>query len=464
MTASHVFSRRALALAALATAVVGAPPAMASSVEDPTTSTTSSTTTAATTSTTVPAPPPPPPVILPTPPPGADGRSRDGRIVGISDALASVPATGDETERAASEHDRIAAGLADARRRIDDAANETQRLADETAAIDETTRREFVHHSKLVNARAALVSDMRHLAVERYVNGREDALLPPSGLSLDESMDRSQIATMAVEASRGTAAAVVRVDSQLAESDRQQASLVARRSDDVTRSKSTETDRAAAETDAFQYALALPAAEQTARDARLLGFVAGSDLPLIALDAYWRAALRERLVDPTCGLTWWALAGIGRTESNHGRQAGGMAGSGGVATRPIIGIALNGSGGTTAIPDTDHGLLDGDPVWDRAIGPMQFIPGTWAHFGIDVSGDGVADPQNIYDSAAAAAVYICRYGPGLDADPGLQRAYYSYNHSASYVALVLQRAHDYEALPVPSLTPPASPPVAPPPG
>src|SRR5205823_2417340 len=133
-------------LAVLATASFGAPAVMASPIDDTTTSS-PTTTPSTTTSTTVPAPAPP--VILPTPPPGSDGRTADGRIVGISDALASVPVTGDETQRAASERDRIAAGLADARRRVDDAASETRRLADEVAAIDETARREFVHHSKL---------------------------------------------------------------------------------------------------------------------------------------------------------------------------------------------------------------------------------------------------------------------------------------------------------------------------
>lgn len=55
--------------------------------------------------------------------------------------------------------------------------------------------------------------------------------------------------------------------------------------------------------------------------------------------------------------------------------------------------------------DTDRGSLDRDPTYDRAVGPMQFIPGTWRRVGVDANGDGVKDPQDIGDAATAAAVY-----------------------------------------------------------
>ena len=43
-------------------------------------------------------------------------------------------------------------------------------------------------------------------------------------------------------------------------------------------------------------------------------------------------------------------------------------------------------------PRHRHGRLDGDDTWDRAVGPMQFIPSTWAWSGRDGDGDGVAQP------------------------------------------------------------------------
>src|SRR5437764_60980 len=82
--------------------------------------------------------------------------------------------------------------------------------------------------------------------------------------------------------------------------------------------------------------------------------------------------------------------------------AGAVLHSDGLSTPRVIGIALNGNG-TALIRDTDGGRLDGDTVYDRAVGPMQFIPSTWAGWSVDANGDGRADPFNIFDAAAAAA-------------------------------------------------------------
>jgi membrane-bound lytic murein transglycosylase B len=76
---------------------------------------------------------------------------------------------------------------------------------------------------------------------------------------------------------------------------------------------------------------------------------------------------------------------------------------------------------------------------------MQFIPSSWTRWALDGDGDGVADPQNLYDAAATAAAYLCHAGP-LDNDAGLGRAYLSYNASILYVLLVLDRAHSYAGL------------------
>jgi membrane-bound lytic murein transglycosylase B len=72
------------------------------------------------------------------------------------------------------------------------------------------------------------------------------------------------------------------------------------------------------------------------------------------------------------------LAGIGRIESHHGRHLGSATrfSPSGDVTPTILGPALNGARTIGTIHDSDGGCLDGDPVWDRAVGPMQFIPST----------------------------------------------------------------------------------------
>jgi membrane-bound lytic murein transglycosylase B len=103
---------------------------------------------------------------------------------------------------------------------------------------------------------------------------------------------------------------------------------------------------------------------------------------------------------------------------------------------PVVGPALTG-GAYARIHDSDGGALDGDPNWDHAVGPMQFIPATWRIWGADGSGDGVADPQNVEDAALAAARYLCAGGRDLSRDADRRAAVRSYNHSDRYVATVL---------------------------
>jgi membrane-bound lytic murein transglycosylase B len=87
------------------------------------------------------------------------------------------------------------------------------------------------------------------------------------------------------------------------------------------------------------------------------------------------------------------------------------------------------------IDHTDHGRLDGDTGSDRALGPMQFNPSTWARYGVDASGDKAADPVNLYDAAAAAtaaADYLCAAGGDLHPRSGQLTAVLAYNHSSEY--------------------------------
>jgi PKD repeat protein len=144
--------------------------------------------------------------------------------------------------------------------------------------------------------------------------------------------------------------------------------------------------------------------------------------------------------------------------------------SDGTSAPRIIGIPLNGDG-TALIRDTDHGALDGDTVYDHAVGPMQFIPSTWATWGVDGNGDGVISPFNIYDAALAAADYLCAAGGDLRTSAGQVKAVLTYNDSAEYLSTVLGLEKVYAAgvpgvtipvLPVNPQPPPNEKPVLPP--
>jgi hypothetical protein len=169
-----------------------------------------------------------------------------------------------------------------------------------------------------------------------------------------------------------------------------------------------------------------------------------SGIPSAALAAYQRAETVINAADPGCHLDWQLLAAIGRVESNHGRADGNTLDDNGLATPGIYGVALNGSNNTTEIVDTDAGAFDGDQAYDRAVGPMQFIPSTWSVVGVDADGDGVRNPQDIDDAALGTAVYLCSGSDDLGTDAGRRAAVHRYNHSDSYVDLVLQIMDAYE--------------------
>lgn len=167
-------------------------------------------------------------------------------------------------------------------------------------------------------------------------------------------------------------------------------------------------------------------------------------IPERALAAYAGASNAANAHYPECGLGWNTLAAIGHVESEHGQIHGGEIGDDGVATPGIVGIALTGAG-TAVHRDTDGGVLDGDLSWDRAVGPMQFIPSTWLLYAADGNGDGVADPQNIDDAALAAAAYLCDVGGNLRVGANFIRALSAYNASVEYNNRVASAANHYAA-------------------
>ncbi len=189
----------------------------------------------------------------------------------------------------------------------------------------------------------------------------------------------------------------------------------------------------------------LPHLEARIANERRRTRVIGSDLSYVALDAYLLGARAANRDNPGCGLDWTILAGIGRVESRHGTYGGTKLDHHGRVEDPIIGIALNGQFETAIVGDSDAGTLDGDAVFDRAVGPMQFIPTTWAAFSADGNGDGVRDPQNMYDAARSAGNYLCFNGP-VNTDETLNQAILRYNASQVYVRAVLLNAARYGEL------------------
>ncbi|WP_030417926.1 lytic murein transglycosylase, partial [Streptomyces sp. NRRL F-5065] len=157
-------------------------------------------------------------------------------------------------------------------------------------------------------------------------------------------------------------------------------------------------------------------------------------IPATVLDAYKKAEATLRRDKPGCNLPWQLLAAIGKVESGHAN--GGRLDAEGTTLTRIIGPQLDGNG-FALIKDTDGGRYDGNSEYDNAVGPMQFIPSTWAWAGRDGNGDGVKDPNNIHDATLAAGHYLCRNGWDLSRQADLRRAVLSYNNSEDYFRTVM---------------------------
>lgn len=162
-------------------------------------------------------------------------------------------------------------------------------------------------------------------------------------------------------------------------------------------------------------------------------------IPAVALAAYRNAETMMAKAAPGCGISWNLLAGIGRIESMHAN--GGATDSRGTAVTPIYGPALDGTlPGNEVIVQT---VQAGRAEYARAMGPMQFLPGTWSRYASDGDGDGKADPQNVYDAALGAARYLCSGGLNLRNQSQVLTAILRYNNSMAYAQNVMGWAGAY---------------------
>ena len=165
---------------------------------------------------------------------------------------------------------------------------------------------------------------------------------------------------------------------------------------------------------------------------------AGLEVAEPLLQAYRTAAL---VVPSDCHLPVSLLAAIGQVES--GNLRGHRLDAGHRAVPRVRGPVLDGDP-FGRVPDTDDGVLDGDRTWDRAVGPMQFLPATWIAYAVDLDGDGRLDPQDVEDAAGSAAVYLCQSGGDLAQPASVRKAVLTYNHSQAYLRLVLSWMAAYD--------------------
>jgi Transglycosylase SLT domain len=129
----------------------------------------------------------------------------------------------------------------------------------------------------------------------------------------------------------------------------------------------------------------------------VIPFTAAQNGPMsfVALRGIWQAAGSQY------GIPWEVLAAINKVETDFGRNLG--------------------------------------PSSAGAVGWMQFMPSTWARWGTDANGDGVADPNNPTDAIFSAARYLAACGGQFD----ISGAVYCYNHASWYVNDVLGLAALY---------------------
>ena len=169
---------------------------------------------------------------------------------------------------------------------------------------------------------------------------------------------------------------------------------------------------------------------------------AATGIPDRAVSAYAEAAFAAGEEFPGCGIGWNTLAGIGYAETIHGSLGGARLDTDGIVRPTVLGPPLDGTR-FAAIPDTDGGALDGDTRWERAVGPMQFLPETWAHYGAD---SGAGNVNSIDDAARAAARMLCDIGGDLTVPENWIAAVDAYNPNVAYNNEVAEWADRYASL------------------
>lgn len=363
------------------------------------------------------------------------------------------------------EYRRAVSSYLDANARLDDARSRYQANQDQlaeliaaqsrlTEQVNEATRR----HDKSSRLVASMQDSLRELAVTNYIRGGTSGSTH-TGLELGAATDvrRERVMLEAVNVSqisqvRENKDVISRTEAVLGSAGAELDELRVRVSDVTAARDQALADGARATQDIETMSKDLSDARLEAQVVGLgtgEGSEAGIGFQLAALNAYVKAATTVASERPRCGIRWQMIAGISRVEAAHGTYLGRHIQADGEVSEPIIGIALDGNNNTARIMDTDGGEIDTDPVFDRAVGPLAFIPLGWRAYGRDGNDDGKIDVQNINDGALATATLLCSHGLDLGTDTGLRRAVFSYNHSDVYVDMVTGFVERYDAFEIP---------------
>jgi hypothetical protein len=129
-----------------------------------------------------------------------------------------------------------------------------------------------------------------------------------------------------------------------------------------------------------------------------------TDVPVTGVPSSYLNLYKASAAKYCPGMSWTVLAAIGEIESGNGANVG--------------------------------------PSSAGALGPMQFLPSTWAEWGITGFGQtGPPDIMNPLDAVPSAARMLCADGAGNPAT--LRGAIFAYNHATWYVDEVLALASEY---------------------
>ncbi|WP_198954995.1 lytic transglycosylase domain-containing protein [Kineosporia sp. R_H_3] len=364
-------------------------------------------------------------VLLPAAPGGAAPAA--ARVPAATGASDEVPGTATSTTKVARLDARARAARARARaaaRQVDTltaryeersraAADAADRLAAAftiSAGVDRTRDADAVHLRSTQVAHAARIRAL-------YTDGGAALAVTVLGApDLDEAMwristlDRIEgdlarrsaldLSTAGARAARSAAAAraAAEADDRLAVALRAVQDDASAAEEALGRAR-TVLDRLDAEARgaeaAKEAAARLAAAQEAARLRRLAASGATGALGIpVEFERLYRAAA------PSCpGMDWTLLAAVGQVESGHGRNNG--------------------------------------PSSAGAIGPMQFMPATFASYAVDGDRDGDVDAWDPADAVWTAARYLCASGAEGGSDDGVRDALFAYNHAQWYVDLVL---------------------------